>query len=407
LALRSTGGTTAGARYGLLGRKLVVALQISLCVVLLSSAGLLYRTLRNLESSDLGMRTFGLLVFGVAPQSNIHTDADAIRFHETLLARMRALPGVDSATILQTRFGDGSSSNDGALVDGQNPLPAQPIAPMRVDPVGSNFLRTFGIPLRFGRDFQDSDGTTAPKVAIINQTFADQYFRGVNPLGHHIAFFDDPKNQYTIVGVAGNIHYTGVRENPRPMAFFPFAQIGGILQMQYELHTSRDPKLLIPEAAAVLRETDPNLPMEKPISQRDQFDESVSEERLVANLSLSFGGLAIFLVVIGLYGTVSYAVNRRTMEIGVRMALGAQRGQVLRMILLESLSVAAIGLALGTPAALTVSRTLRSMLFGLGPTDPLTLFLTLLGISLVTLASAFFPARRAASIDPMCALRME
>jgi len=406
LAVRSTGGTTAVGRNRLRGRKLVVALQISLCVVLLTGSGLLYRTLRNLRSSDLGMRTSGILLFGVTPQS-IHTDEESLRFHNALLAQLRALPGVDSATVLLTRFGSGSSNNDGALVDGRNPLPPQPFAPMRVDAVGPNFLRTFGISLRLGRDFEQSDSATSPKVAIINQTFAEQYLPGTDPLGHHVAFFDDPKTQYTIIGVCGNIRYTEVREQPRPMAFFPFTQTIGVLQMDYALHTAHDPKLLIPEAAAILRDVDPNLPMEKPISQHDQFDQSISQERLVAHLALFFGGLAVFLVVIGLYGTISYAVSRRTMEIGVRMALGAQRKEVLRMILVESLSVAAIGLAIGIPAALCVAWTLRSMLFGLSAADPLTLVLALLVIALVTLAAAFVPARRAASIDPMLALRME
>jgi predicted permease len=346
-------------------------------------------------------------LFGVSPQSNIRSDADAIRFHTALLERMRVLPGVDSATIMQVRIGSGGSNNDGILVDGRNPAPDHPFAGVRVNLVGSAFLHTLGVPLRQGRDIQDSDAASSPKVAIVNQTFVDRYLSGAEALGHHIAVDEDPKTEYTIVGVAGNSRYTGVREADRPMAYVPYTQVQGVLGMQYELHTTGDPKMLVKEAAKVLHDTDPNLPLEKPITQEDQFAESIARDRLVANLSVFFAALAAFLVAIGLYGTISYGVSRRTMEIGVRVALGAQRLEVLRMIFVESLSVAILGLALGVPASLAVARTLRSMVYGLGPNDPLTILLALAGIAAVTLAAAFFPARRAASIDPMRALRME
>jgi len=407
LALRSTGGMAGTRKNRLWGRKLVVALQVSLCMVLLCSAGLLYRTLRNLESRDLGMRTDGLLVFGISPQSNIRTDADAVRFHTALLERMRALPGVDSATIMEVRIGSGGSDNDGVLVDGRNPMPDRPFAGVRENFVGSSFLHTLGILLELGREIDDSDTADSRKVAIVNQTFVDRYLPGVYPLGHHIASSSDSKVQYTIVGVAGNSRYTDVRETERPMTYVPFTQTRGVLDMQYELHTRGDPRMLIQEAAKMVHEIDPNLPLQKPITQLAQFAETISQERLVANLSVFFGGLAAFLVAIGLYGTISYGISRRTMEIGVRIALGAQRREVLRMVLLESLSVAAVGLGVGIPASLAVATTLRSMLYGLSSGDPLTILLAFAGITMVTLAAAFFPAHRAASIDPMRALRME
>jgi ABC-type antimicrobial peptide transport system permease subunit len=177
--------------------------------------------------------------------------------------------------------------------------------------------------------------------------------------------------------------------------------------MQYELHTSGNPKFLIPQAVKLVRETDPDLLLQKPMTQQDQFDQSVSQERLVANLSIFFGALAVFLVMTGLYGTISYDINRRSMEIGLRMALGAQRGEVLRMVMLESSLVTAVGLGIGIAAFLAVSRTLHSMLYGLSSSDPLTIVLALIGIGLATQAAAFFPAHRASSIDPMRSLRSE
>jgi predicted permease len=406
-SLKSSAGTSNTDRHRSWGRKLVVTMQISFCVVLLFSGTLLYETLRNLQSRDLGMRTAGLLVFGITPQSAVRTDAEAIRFHLALLERLRALPGVESATVSQVRLGSELSDNDGVLVDGRNPLPAKPIAPMRVNLVGPAFLHTLGIPLRLGRDFEDADLASSRKIAIINQTFADRYLPHMNPLGHQISYFQNGKAGYTIVGVAQNSRYTSVKEPEGPMAYLPFAQVSGLLGMQYELHTSGDVRGILPEAAKVVRGIDPNLPLEKPITQREQFDETISQERLVAILSAFFGALAAFLVAVGLYGTISYSVSRRTMEIGLRMALGAQRKEVLGMVLRESLFLAAVGLGIGAPMALGVGLALRSMLFGLNPANFTACLLAFIGITLVVFVATFFPARRAASIDPIRALRME
>jgi predicted permease len=406
-SLKSSAGTSNTDRHRSGGRRLVVTMQISFCVVLLFSGTLLYETLRNLESRDLGMRTAGLVVFGLTPQSKVRTDAEAIRFHLALLERLRALPGVDAATVSENRVGGETSDNDGVLVDGRNPVPAKPIAPMRVNLVGPAFLHTLGIPLRLGRDIEDADLTGSRKTAIINQTFADRYLPHMNPLGHQISHFQNGKVGYTIVGVAQNSRYTSVKETDRPIAYLPFAQEPGVLAMQYELHTSGDARGILAEAARVVRGIDPNLPLEKPITQREQFDETISQERLIAILSAFFGALAAFLVAVGLYGTISYSVSRRTMEIGLRMALGAQRKEVLGMVLRESLLLAAVGLALGAPMALGVGRALRSMLFGLNPANLTACLLALIGIAVVVAVATFFPARRAASIDPIRALRME
>ena len=406
-SLKSSAGTSNTDRHRSWGRRLVVTMQISFCVVLLFSGTLLYETLRNLESRDLGMRTAGLVVFGVTPQSTIRTDADAIRFHLALLERLRTLPGVDSATISQVRLGSELSDNDGVLVDGRNPLPAKPFAPVRFNLVGSAFLRTLGIPLRMGRDVEAADLASSRKIAIINQTFADRYLPQTNPLGHQVSSFQNPKDGYTIVGVAQNSRYTSVKESDRAIAYLPFTQVPGVLGMQYELHTPGGARGLLADAARVVRGIDPNLPLEKPITQREQFDETISQERLIAILSAFFGALAAFLVAVGLYGTISYSVSRRTMEIGLRMALGAQRKEVLGMVLRESLFLAALGLALGAPMALGVGRALRSMLFGLNPANLTACFLAFIGIAIVVAAATYFPARRAASIDPISALRME
>jgi predicted permease len=405
-SLKSSAGTSNTDRHRSWGRRLVVTMQIAFCVVLLFSGTLLYETLRNLESRDLGMRTAGLVVFGITPQSTVRTDAEAIRFHLALLQRLRALPGVDAATVSENRVGAELSDNDGVLVDGRNPLPAKPIAPMRVNLVGSAFLHTLGIPLRLGRDIEDADLASSRKIAIINQTFADRYLPHTNPVGHQISYFEHAKVGYTIVGVAQNSRYTSVKESEGPIAYLPFTQ-DPPASMQYELHTPGNARAILAEAAKVVRGMDSNVPLEKPITQREQFDETISQDRLVAILSAFFGALAAFLVAVGLYGTISYSVSRRTMEIGLRMALGAQRKEVLGMVLRESLFLAALGLGIGAPMAFAVGRALHSMLFGLNPADLTACLLALIGIAVVVAVATFFPARRAASIDPIRALRME
>ena len=404
--LKASAATANTDRGRFSGRKLVVAVQISLCTVLLFVGQLLFGTLRNLETSDLGMRTAGILVFGITPQSGVHGNADAVRFHLKILNGLRALPGVDHATVSAERLGSGVSSNDGVLVDGRNPLPRESFAPMRVNAVGSEFLRTLGIPLHLGRDFSEADIASSDRTAIVSQTFADRYLPHTNPLGHQIAF-GMPQETYTIVGVSGDSRYTGVKEQNRPGAYVPFSQAGGISALQYEIHTVGEPKSMLSASSKIVHKFDPNLPLEDPRTQREQFDNSLSQERLIARLSIAFAGLAMFLVVIGLYGTVSYIVNRRTIEIGLRLALGASHREVLGMILRESILLALVGIGIGLPVAFAVAHTLRSMLFGLSSADPSALVTALSGIAFVTLAAAVLPALRAAAIEPMHALRSE
>jgi predicted permease len=262
------------------------------------------------------------------------------------------------------------------------------------------------IPILVGRDITEADSPSAPRVAIINQTFVKQYIKDSNPIGHRLKLtgIDQP---YTVVGVAADSKYTSVREKPRPMAYIPYTQVAGISGMQNELRTGGNPAALLPGARRVVNEFGPDLPLMQPMTQEEQFTASFSSDRLFARLSIFFGLLAALLVATGLYGTLAYRVSRRTAEIGVRMALGAQRSQVLWMVLRESLLVCAMGVVVGLPAAIACSRLLRSMLFNLSPSDPLAFVAALAGIAVVTLAAAAWPARRAASVDPMVALRYE
>ena len=210
-----------------------------------------------------------------------------------------------------------------------------------------------------------------------------------------------------MIGVVADSRYTSVRETARPMAYIPFSQIGGVATMHFALRVHGRPTSLLPDVRRVVKEFGPDLSLLQPIEQQEQFDTTYTDERMFARLSIFFGLLAALLVATGLYGTMAYRVSRRTAEIGVRMALGAQRGQVLWMVLRESLIVCAAGIAVGLPVAILCSRLLRSMLFNLSPFDPLAFVIALAGVCLVTLLATAIPARRASSVNPIVALRYE
>ena len=385
--------------------KVVVAVQMALCLILLVGAGLLVRSLRNYETLPLGLRTDGLLVFGTSPLTT-KTDDEKVRFYQILLDRLRVVPGVESATLMENRLGSGWSDNNVFAIDGMLPTGSFDQIGVRSNDVGPNYFHTLGIPILQGRDILDSDSPTAPKVAVVNETFVKRLLPKGDPLGHMIGGIK-PEQMYTIVGVAADNKYTSVDEKPRSMAFIPFSQKRSVSDMQVELHTSGNPEALIPSVRALLHDLDPNLPMQKPMTQRAQFDESFSQARLFARLSMFFGLIAELLVATGLYGTLAYRVSRRTSEIGVRMALGAQRSQVLWMVLRESLLISVVGVVVGVPLAIAGAQLMRSMLFGVMPGDSMSIIGALLGVTLVAVIASAIPARRAASVDPIIALRYE
>jgi predicted permease len=353
------------------------------------------------------MRLQGLVVFSINPQG-VHGGQATIEFYRQVVARLRRLPGVESVTLAENRPGSGWSNNDAAIVDGRNPAESgNRYALMRANSVAADFFHTMGIPILLGRDILESDTETSQKVAVINETFAERFLPGQNPLGHRIG---STTESLVIVGVAARNKYTGFREKDIPMMWTPYVQKEGgrgISEMNVEMRVESDPLAVLPAAAKVIREIDPNLPLSEPMTQKAQFESSILNQRLFSRLSIFFGALAGLLVATGLYGTLAYRASHRTVEIGVRLAVGARRGQVLWMLLRESLILAAIGVSVGLIVAVATARTLRTMLFGVAPYDLLTYFTAILVVSCVALLASLLPARRAANIDPMRALRAE
>jgi len=385
--------------------KVVVASQMALCLVLLVGSGLLVRSLRNYQTLPLGLRVDGLLVFGTDPFS-VHSDEEKEHFYQDLLARLREAPGVESATLVSHRLGSGWGWNSVWTIDGVEPQGPFSEIGMSANHVGPDFCHTLGIPILRGRDVTDADTRSAPKVVLVNETFSNRFFPKGDALGHSVGK-NKPENSFTVVGVIGDSKYKRVDEKSKPTLYFPFAQNTPIPNMQVELRTHSNPEALIPSVHAVLHGLDPNLPIQKPMTQRAQFDKSYSQARLFARLSIFFGVITVLLVATGLYGTLAYRVDRRTSEIGVRMALGAQHGQVLWLILRESLLVSGAAILAGVPVAIAGARLMRSMLFGVQPGDMISFLLALFGVILVALAASIIPARRAMRVDPMVALRYE
>jgi predicted permease len=405
LALKTsaaTSNTDAGkSRTG----KVIVTLQMALCVVLLVGGGLLVRTLRNLQNIPLGFPVDGLVVFGVSP--HIESIPQGKAFYRELISKMRALPGVESVTIMEERLGSWWSDNSDMTVDGKLPQVANGGSrTVRSNVAGPDFFRTLGVPILAGRDFADSDTETSLPVGIINEEFAKRFLPNQNPLGHKIGT-DDGKHQITVVGVVKNHKYRSIDEEPIPMAWWMYAQIPIIGPETVELRVHGEPLAILPAAQKVLQEMDPNLPLLKPMAQRAQYEETISNQLLFARLAGFFAILGVVLVATGLYGTLAYRVNNRTVEIGVRMAVGARRGQVVWMVLRDSLVLTVTGVAIGIPFALLTGRALASSLYGVKPDDMATLAMAVIGIALVAAGASMIPARRAANVDPLTALRSE
>jgi predicted permease len=406
LALKTSSATANTDASKSKTARLIVTLQMALCVVLLAGAGLLIRTLKNLENIPLGMRVEGLVVFGVSPQ-NIHSVPEGVAFYQRLIDKLRALPNVESVTVMEERLGSWWSDNSDMQVDGKmtsmfDSLPGT----VRSNVAGPDFFRTLGVPILAGRDFADSDTAKSPHVGIINQEFARRFFFHQNPLGHVIGT-DNGEFQMTVVGVVKDHKYRSIDEKPIPMAWCTYTQIPVTIKMNVELRVHGAPLAILPEARKALQEINPNLPLIDPTTQLAQYQTTISQQLLFARLAEFFGLLAVVLVATGLYGVLACRVSNRTIEIGVRMAVGAQRGQVIWMVLRESLILTASGVVIGIPLAMLMGKALTSALYGIKPYDAVSYLFAALGVAVVAMTASMIPARRAAGIDPLTALRSE
>ena len=402
----TTSGHGRGKWFGA-GNVLVVA-QVALAIVVLVGAGLLVRTLQNLRSVDVGFDSHNLVVFNIDPSLAGYKGAQIDSFYRDLQGRLSETPGVKSASYSMIPLLSGNLMMTMFHWPG---TPQDRESSANVLPVGRNFFQTMHIPLLLGRDFNSADyalanansghgGNAAPTPVIVNQAFVAKYCGKENCLGKP---FGDEPGGYQIVGVVRDAKYAGLRQDNSATMYTPQSGMGAA----FEVRTAADPQALLPAIRRVVAEINPDLPLFQVTTESEQIDRLLFQERLIARLSTFFGLLALVLASIGLYGLLSYDVARRTREIGIRMALGAQEGDVLRLVVKQGLALALVGAVVGVGVALGVTRYLASMLFDVKTNDPVTIVAVAVILGVVAFTACYIPARRATRVDPLVALRYE
>jgi predicted permease len=400
-----------------MGKSLVIA-QVAVSLVLLIGAGLFIRTLHNLQSVSLGFNAENLLIFRIDPRAKGYSGEQMAPLYQRLCERIEAVPGVRSATISEFAALSGAGRNDPAFAEGRAPLPQNENNVFQ-QRVLWNYIQTMGITLLAGRGFIPQDDERAPRVAVINHTMARRFFGDENPLGKRFGFGrGENSGQIEIVGVARDSRYLEPRSDIPPIAYLPFPQVP-LSMTTFTVRTAGDPTRMTAAIRAAVREVDKDLSLFAVKTQAEQMDQSLAQERFFPKLTGFFGLLALLLASIGLHGVMSYAVERRTHEIGVRMALGATRENILKRVIGQGMLLAAIGIIIGSAAAFALMRLITSnatyklarfisdFLYGVRATDPLTFVTVASLLLLVALLACYLPARRATKVDPLVALRYE
>ena len=383
--------------------QVLVAGQIAISLLMLVAAGLFVRTLSNLQSIDLGFNRENILLFQINARTAGHQDPEIAAFYGNLRKRFSAIPGVRSVTLSDTSLIEaGFGEPIGVL--GAEPNPAN-----RILTVGPSFFTTMQIPIQRGRDFEERDRAGSPPVAVINELFAKANFGDQNPLGQRLVLRAGPvPREMEIVGVTKDARYGSLTRDIPPVVYIPYDQgFPQPVQMVYALRTAGDPLVLVNTVREMVHQADTRVPVSNVRTQAAEIDRSINQAIVFARLCTAFAILGLAIACVGLYGTLSYSVARRTNEIGIRMALGAQPGGVIWMVLRQVFAMTMIGLAIGLPIALASSKFIGSFLFGMKPNDPLAIATAVTVLIAAAVAAGYAPARRASKIDPMVALRHE
>jgi predicted permease len=413
------GAVVGGGNVAL--RKGLVAAQVTLSLLLLVGAGLFLRTLNNLRGLGPGFSPERLVGFNLDPSLNGYKVERAKIFYRRLTEELAATPGVRSVGLASMRILEDSEWDSSMTAEGYQASAGQSPEPY-MNSISPNYFTTLGVPVLQGRDFtikdsrtvpnghkEDGSDDTAPATVIINESFAKKYFPGRSPLGLHLGFGSDPgtKTDMEIIGVVKDIKYTNLRDEIPVQAYIPYLASTYVGDMTVYLRTKLEPKQVVAAVRRKVRNLDPNIPVYAMRTTQEQIDLSLRTERLVASLSTVFGALATMLAVVGLYGVMAYTVARRTREIGIRMALGAEQGNVIWMVMKEVLLLVGAGVIIGVPLAIGLSRLVKSQLYGMAPHDPITLTVATVGLAAVACLAGFVPALRASKVDPTSALRYE
>lgn len=404
-ALKENSRSVAGSRTML--SKLLLVFQVAISLVLLIAAGLFLRTLQNLRNVDVGFNTRNLVVFRVSPLLNRYDEARTITLYQQMTDGLRNIPGVRSVALSNVQLLAGSVNSTSIFVQGRSYTPgARDRDSINRLVVSPHYFETMEMPLRVGRGFDERDDQKAPKVVVINETAAKKYFPEVNPIGRHFGPSIEQAGQLEVVGVLRDAKYDSVRDVVPPTMYVPYLQTR-MPNAVVQVRTAGDPAGAVGAIRETVRKIDSNLPLMNVSTQVEQIEKRLQQERVFAQAYALFGALALVLASIGLFGLMSYSVARRTNEIGIRMALGAQRADVLRLVMGESMTLVVIGIVVGVAAALAASRLVASLLYGLAPTDVATLTAAMIVLGAVSAIAGYLPARRAARVDPLVALHYE
>jgi predicted permease len=410
-SLKLTTRSSTRRRSGL-GGKAIVGFQVMLSTLLVAGAFLFVGTLFNLAHVNPGFRTDHMVIFAIQQPESRYPSPKDLDLHHRIEERLRALPGVGAVSLSEVAYISDGMENANFLPEGERPDPDKEQSAWN-NAVGAGFFHTMGIPILAGRDFNTDDTATAPKVGILSESLARKAFPGQNPIGKHfLAHFHPaegkPGDLIEVVGVCGDTLYWSLKDDPGGMFYQPYLQTPNLdFGATYEIRTSLSPEAIAPSLRKVVQAIDPDLPLEDIRTQQEQMDASMQQERIIAALTASFGVLSLLLACVGVYGVMAYSVAQRTGEIGIRLALGALPRQVLAMVLREATWISLAGIACGVGVSVFAAGLVKSLLYGLQPNDPLVFAGSALLLGLVGLAASWIPARRAAAVEPMQALRNE
>jgi predicted permease len=400
-------GVGSSAKATFTSGKILVTAQIALCVMIVTGSGLFLRTLQALQVVDIGFSRDHLLLFTVRPGLNGYKDERLSGYYQELQHRLQALPGVQAASFSSRPPIGGGTGRSGGFIEGYTE-PDKPISFFRHQ-IGPDYFKALGVPIVLGRAIAEQDVKNGAKVAVINEKLVNTYFQGDNPLGRIINFgsVKEPDN-FEIVGVAKDVKYSQIRNDAPPTVYFSYQQFLSIPNgMTFEVRTAGDPSAIVEPIRKEALSLDRAVPLIDVKSQSEVMDQAIFLERTIASLTSAFGALALLLACVGLYGTLSYTIARRTREIGIRMALGARRADILVGVLRETMVVLFAGLAIGLPLTFAATRMVADQLYGLTAHDLPTTFVAVIAISAVTFIAGFIPARRASTVSPIVALRTE
>jgi predicted permease len=408
-ALRNNSGKLAGGRAARRFRTSLATAQIALAMALLMSAGLFLKSLWKVKRIELGIRVENLVTFSVTPEQSGYDSVRARALYTRLEDELAALPGASAVTSAMVPLIAGSNWNQTVKVEGFRASENSRDASASFNGVGSGHFRAIGVPLLAGREFNDRDDARAPKVAIVNETFARHFGLGTNPVGKRMAIgsSDTLPLDIEIVGLVRDMKYANVKRDIPPVFFRPHRQVSNVGSMYFYVRTAANPATMLRSMAALVQRLDPMLPVENLHTMPEEIRVNTFEDRMVTTLAGTFALLATLLASIGLYGVLAYSVAQRTREIGVRMALGADAGSVRLLVLRQVAVMVAIGGVIGLAAAFGLSKAAQSMLYQMSGADPGVMATSVVLLSLVALAAGYVPALRASRVDPMQALRYE